>query len=285
MEALKLARLSSPIHRLNPLVKLFTVALYWVIGLITLNPLVHGLLAVVSVLIYPLARLSIKTVRILLLILTPIFILFIIVNGFLYDVGGSQIYGIGGSQKTVLFQLFNWPFSLEGVFFGASVDLKILSIVLMIPLLTMTTTLPKFMAALAKLRLPYKFIFTFGVAMRLVPLVTSTYFDIMASQRLRGHDLSEMNYFKRIVKGYVPLFIPLVLTMLRRTSDMDIAIESRGFGAPIQRTYLEDISPRGSDFVILGIVILFFGGIFGYLFFAGGLNMGTISNLVIRKSP
>lgn len=285
MEAQKLARLSSPIHRLNPLVKLFTVALYWVIGLITLNPLVHGTLAIVSMAIYPIARLSLKTIRILLLILTPIFILFIIVNGFLYDVGGSQIYGIGGSQKTVLFHLFKWPFSLEGVFFGASVDLKILSIVLMIPLLTMTTTLPKFMAALAKLRLPYKFIFTFGVAMRLVPLVTSTYFDIMASQRLRGHDLSEMNYFKRIVKGYVPLFIPLVLTMLRRTSDMDIAIESRGFGAPIERTYLEDISPRGSDFVILGIVILFFGAIFGYLFFAGGLNLGTISNLVIRESP
>jgi len=285
MEALKLARLSSPIHRLNPLVKLFTVALYWIIGLITLNPLIHGLLAIVSILVYPLAHLSIKTVRVLLLILTPIFLLFIIMNGFLYDVGGSQIYGIGGSEKTVLFYIYKWPFSLEGVFFGASVDLKILSIVLMIPLLTMTTTLPKFMAALAKLRLPYKFIFTFGVAMRLVPLVTSTYFDIMASQRLRGHDLSEMNYFKRIVKGYVPLFIPLVLTMLRRTSDMDIAIESRGFGAPIERTYLEDISPRGSDFVILGIVILFFGGIFGYLFFAGGLNMGTISNLVIRKSP
>ncbi len=184
MEALKLSRLSSPIHRLNPLVKLFTVALYWIIGLITLNPLVHGLLAIVSICIYPLAHLSIKTVRILLLILAPIFLIFIFMNGFLYDVGGSQIYGLGGSHKTVLFQFFKWPFSLEGVIFGASVDLKILSIVLMIPLLTMTTTLPKFMAALAKLRLPYKFIFTFGVAMRLVPLVTSTYFDILASPAL-----------------------------------------------------------------------------------------------------
>ncbi len=153
----------------------------------------------------------------------------------------------------------------------------------MIPLLTMTTTLPKFMAALAKLKLPYKFIFTFGVAMRLVPLVTSTYFDIMASQRLRGHDINEMNYFKRVIKGFIPLFIPLVLTMLRRTSDMDIAIESRGFGAPVERTYLEDITPRGSDYVIFAGVILFFVGVFYYLFATGGLGIGLSSTLQIRK--
>ncbi len=149
--------------------------------------------------------------------------------------------------KTPLFYLYKWPFTLEGMIFGFAVCLKILSVVMMIPLLTSTTTLPKLMAGLAAIHLPYKFIFTFGVAMRLVPLVTSTYFDIMASQRLRGHDISEMNYFKRLIKGYVPLFIPLVLTLLRRTADMDVAIESRGFGAPVKRTYLEEIRPTWAD--------------------------------------
>jgi len=147
---------------------------------------------------------------------------------------------------------------------------------MMIPLLTSTTTLPKLMAGLAAIRLPYKFIFTFGVAMRLVPLVMSTYFDIMASQRLRGHDISEMNYFKRLIKGYVPLFIPLVLTLLRRTADMDVAIESRGFGAPVKRTYLEDIRPTRADIVALALSLVVFAGIFFYLFTNQGPQMGLI---------
>ena len=112
--------------------------------------------------------------------------------------------------------------------------------------------------------------------MRLVPLVMSTYFDIMSSQRLRGHDISEMNYFKRLIKGYVPLFIPLVLTLLRRTADMDVAIESRGFGAPVKRTYLEDIRPTRMDIVALAITLVVFGFIFTYLFTHHASQMGLI---------
>lgn len=290
MDALRLSRLKSPIHTLNPLVKLLVVVLYWLVALITLNPLVTGSFIILAICCYPLARLSLSTVRILLMILIPIFIIFMIFNGFLYNIAGTAPGGEGASgasraAATVLFHFWKWPFTLEGLWFGVRVDLKILSIVLMIPLFTMTTSLPKFMAALAKLKLPYKFIFTLGIAMRLVPLIISTYQDIMSAQRLRGYDLSEMNYFKRIVKGYVPLFIPLVLTMLRRTSDMDIAIESRGFGAPVERSYLQDITPTGRDWVILTGVILFFGFVFTYIFFWGGLTFGLVSGLTIQVTP
>ncbi len=112
--------------------------------------------------------------------------------------------------------------------------------------------------------------------MRLVPLVNSTYQDILSSQRLRGHDLTEMNYFKRLIKGYVPLFIPLVLTMLRRTADMDVAIESRGFGAPVQRTYLEEIRPTRADYIALGVAVIVFAGIISYLIFFHQGQMGLI---------
>ena len=138
---------------------------------------------------------------------------------------------------------------------------------------------------LAKLKLPYKFIFTLGIAMRLVPLIISTYQDILAAQRLRGYDITEMNFINRLVKGYVPLFIPLVLTMLRRTSDMDIAIESRGFGAPVTRTYLEDITPTGKDYIVLAGVIIVFTLVFIYIIFMGGLTFGLVGGLTIKVTP
>jgi energy-coupling factor transport system permease protein len=265
MEALRLAQLDTVIHRLNPLTKLFIMIMYWGTALFTFNIPVLLVMIALALLLYPISHIPLRILRIILTIMAAIFVIFIVINGFMF-------YG----GKTPLFYFFKWPFTIEGMFFGFAVCLKILSVVMMIPLLTSTTTLPKLMAGLAAIRLPYKFIFTFGVAMRLVPLVTSTYFDIMASQRLRGHDLSEMNYFKRLIKGYVPLFIPLVLTLLRRTADMDVAIESRGFGAPVKRTYLQDIRPTWADAVALVLSLAIFGGIFTYLITHHVSQMGLI---------
>ena len=265
MEALRLAQSDTVIHRLNPLTKLFIMLLYWATALFTFNIPVLLFMSGISLLLYPIARIPLRILRGILIIMLPIFVIFIIINGFMF-------YG----GETPLFYFFRWPFTLEGLMFGIAVDLKILTVILMIPLLTSTTTLPKLMAGLAAIHLPYKFIFTFGVAMRLVPLVTTTYFDIMASQRLRGHDITQMNYFKRLIKGYVPLFIPLVLTLLRRTGDMDMAIESRGFGSPVKRTYLEEIRPTGPDFVALALSLVVFAGIFYYLYINHASQMGLI---------
>jgi energy-coupling factor transporter transmembrane protein EcfT len=265
MEALHLAQLDTPIHRLSPLTKLYVMLLYWGTALFTFNIPVLLVLVVLALILYPLAHIPLRVLRTILTIMAAIFVIFIVINGFMF-------YG----GKTPLFYFFWWPFTLEGLLFGCAVCLKILSVVMMIPLLTSTTTLPKLMAALAAIRLPYKFIFTFGVAMRLVPLVTSTYFDILASQRLRGHDLSRMNYFQRLIKGYVPLFIPLVLTMLRRTADMDVAIESRGFGAPVVRTYLAEIRPTRADLLALGLAVVAFSGIIAYLLLNHAGRMGLI---------
>jgi energy-coupling factor transporter transmembrane protein EcfT len=265
MEALHLAQLDTPIHRLSPLTKLFVMLLYWGTALFTFNIPVLITLIVLALVLYPFARIPLRILRTILTIMAAIFAIFIVINGFMF-------YG----GKTPIFYFFRWPFTVEGMFFGFAVCLKILSVVMMIPLLTSTTTLPKLMAGLAAIRLPYKFIFTFGVAMRLVPLVTSTYFDILASQRLRGHDISHMNYFQKLIKGYVPLFIPLVLTMLRRTADMDVAIESRGFGAPVVRTYLAEVRPSRSDIVALVSAGIVFSGIFAYLITHHASQMGLI---------
>lgn len=85
-----------------------------------------------------------------------------------------------------------------------------------------------------------------------------------------------MNYFQRLLKGYIPLFIPLVLTMLRRSSDMDIAIASRGFGAPVARTYLEEVRPALNDYVAILLALVVFSGIFVYLLHFGGLNFSLV---------
>ncbi|MBN2556340.1 MAG: energy-coupling factor transporter transmembrane protein EcfT [Anaerolineales bacterium] len=150
------------------------------------------------------------------------------------------------------------------------IGLKILTVVTVFPVLTATTPMPVFMAGLAKIRMPYKVIFTLGMAFRLVPLVNTTYQDITEAQQLRGHDLKSMPFFKKLAKGYIPLFVPLIVTLLRRAGDLDIAIESRGFGGQQERTYLSEITMGWRDWIFLSAFLVTFGFVLYLLFFGEG---------------
>lgn len=82
-----------------------------------------------------------------------------------------------------------------------------------------------------------------------------------------------MNYIQRLYKGYLPLFIPLIMTLLRRSGDLDIAIESRGFGAPVERSYLVEVKMSWMDYLFLVVFILAFIAIIYIAFFVQGLDM------------
>lgn len=238
--ALRHARGETVIHRLNPLTKILIVLLFWLISLGQFNPVVLIAMIAVALVLWWVARIPLRSFVRLLAVLSVVFLVLTIINGFMFYNG-----------RTVLFTVGPLRFTLEGFLFGITISLKILSVVTFIPVLTFTTPMPRLMAAMARLRLPYKFIFTFGVAMRFTPLVAETYRDIVASQRLRAYDLREMPVVQRVFRGYVPIFIPLILTLLRRAADLDIAIESRAFGAPVARTYLEELRFHLADYVAI----------------------------------
>jgi energy-coupling factor transport system permease protein len=251
MLALRHSRESTPIHNLNPLTKLLVVFVFWLTSLGSFNPIVLIALIVGALAFWRVGRIPLVGFLRLLAALSVIFLILTLINGFMFYNGHTALFRVAGKA-----------FTLEGVWFGVTISLKILSVVTFIPVVTFTTPMPRLMAAMARLRLPYKFIFTFGVAMRFTPLVAQTFRDIVAAQRLRAYDLRSMPLPKRIFRGYLPIFIPLVLTLLRRASDLDIAIESRAFGAPVRRTSLEELTFNLADYVVMAGALAVFVGMF-----------------------
>ena len=250
MNVLAFANRDTPIHRLSPLTKLFMLAGLWTVSLVSFNLVVLGVVIAGCLTVWALARIPPSGLKTVLAVLAGASALFILFNGFFYFQGA-----------TPLFRLFRWTFTLEGLVFGIAVSVKVAAVVAAIPILTMTTPVSQLMAALAALRLPYKFTFAFGTALRFVPLVQETYNDIRDAQRLRGHDVEGMNPFDRVRRGYLPLLVPLFLSLLRKSQDMDVAIESRGFGAPVKRTYVEGVGLRAPDVVFIVATLLFCGGL------------------------
>ena len=250
---------TSFIHKLSPITKLIAVLLFWATALLSFDMLSLGVMILVAIVAWVVARLPLSSFKPILIVTGIILAIMVTLNGFLY---------YGGEE--VLFRVFGAPFYKEGMLFGIVIGLKILTVVTVFPVLTATTPMPVFMAGLAKIRMPYKVIFTLGMAFRLVPLVNTTYQDITEAQQLRGHDLKSMPFFKKLAKGYIPLFVPLIVTLLRRAGDLDIAIESRGFGGQQERTYLSEITMGWRDWIFLSVFLVTFGFVLYLLFFGGG---------------
>jgi energy-coupling factor transport system permease protein len=256
MDLLQYSNIDTLIHRLNPVVKLLLITCFWLIAFIAYNLVILLFITGISLVLWSVARMPLKGFSRLVILLSIVFLVFCTVNGFMYYAG-----------ETPLFTLFGrWDYTLEGLIFGLTISAKVLAVVSVVPLLTMTTPLARFMAGLARVKLPYKFIFILGTAIRLTPLVEETYHDIVDAQKLRGHNISKMNFFKRIGQGYLPVFVPLILSLLRRASELDVAIESRGFGAPVKRTYVEDISMKSRDWVAVIVTILGTVGIIAFMY-------------------
>jgi energy-coupling factor transport system permease protein len=261
MNALSYVPLDTPIHNLNPLTKFFILACLWIVAFASVNLVILGVVIVFNLILWVIARIPLGGLKVFLGTIVVVGILMVITQGFLF-----------AGAKTVLFSIFGLKYYLEGAIFGVTIATKVLAIATAIPLLTMTTPVSELISAFSALHIPYKPIFVFGTAMRLAPLVEESFNQIRDAQRLRGHDIENMNIFKKITKGYYPIFVPLLLSLLRETSAMDVAIESKAFGRPGKRTYIEEMHFHAADLLALVIVGGFTAAI---LWFATTRGLGT----------
>ena len=235
----------SILHRLNAITKLTIIALVWITSLISFDMTVFLILISILVAFWVLGRISLGEMAVLMKLLLLVFLVFTIINGFMYFRG-----------KTPLLYILGYPFTLEGLLFGITLSLKVLCIVSSIPILTKTTTMSDLIGALAKIRMPYTLIFILATAMNFTDTVNEVYQNIKESQLLRGYSIDEMNFLKRATRGYAPLFIPLILLVLRKASTMDLAIEARAFGASRKRTYINEPKFTTNDIIFISFMLI-----------------------------
>ncbi len=261
--AFEYVKKDTPLDSMNPLVKLayMGAALIFALSLNQLTQLgVVVLWLLVATLWWIAGKVELKSLGLLLSLLKWMVLFLMIIQGLTYRFG----------DQTVLLRLFDWPspdgtvnygeLSAGGVMFGLFVSTRIVVVLSVIPIFTMTTSMSRLNAALAKLRVPQKVIFMFITAMRFVPLVQESWDAIIDAQKIRGFDIDKANFFQKIRRAYIPIITPLILLMFRRAMDMEVAINARAFGAKKQRTYIEDISFKPVDFVGFTAVIAIFIG-------------------------
>jgi len=142
-----------------------------------------------------------------------------------------------------------YPVYLEGLGWGFTWPLRIAVAISTALLFFLTTNQAKLAATLVKMKLPFKVTYVVIAALQLIPLLAREAEVIMQAQRARGLR-TDVGILQRI-KNYLAVVIPLTLTSLNKVQIRAIALESRGFSAPVKKTLVYEASFTRLDFAFL----------------------------------
>ncbi len=227
-------------HGLDPRTKLLTLVTFFVVILYFEDPLWIAPLSCL-VLAHGLASGSMINLRPLRYILLAL------------SVSSIVLWNLFANGTTHLF----WIVERESLYYSIGRALMLLSLVVEGVIFLSTTRYEELTLGLIRLGLPYRAGFAVSTAFRMIPMIVASAYAVAQAQRARGLDLDNGNIVKR-VKKYLPLLVPVFLSMIRSTNTFVMALESRGFGARKKRTFYLQIRFRGKDVLCIACLALLF---------------------------
>jgi energy-coupling factor transport system permease protein len=126
---------------------------------------------------------------------------------------------------TALFELGPLHFSLYGFQQGLLLALRLVSMAFAL-LFWLYTTRPDIMVlGLVRLGLPYEWGLTFTLALHYIPAFQDLYRSISEAQQARGLQVAGSGIGR--VRAMMPVFVPLVISLLRLSDQLGRALEAR----------------------------------------------------------
>ena len=238
---------NSPIHRLDPRVKLLLT-----LALIVAVFLVKTLAGYVLILgfLYLTARLARIPFPMLLKGLKPLRMILLLT--FLLN-----LFFTAG--ETVLVEFWIVRITLEAVRQAVFYSLRLVFLVLGTSLLTLTTSpvalsdaLELLLSPLKKIHFPaHELAMMMTIALRFIPTLLDETDKIMKAQMARGADFESGNLISR-AKSMVPLLVPLFVSAFRRAGDLAMAMESRCYHGGEGRTRFRVLKITKQDWIACG---------------------------------
>lgn len=248
---------ASPIHRLDARTKLLLtigilVDLFLPSGFVAL-----GVMAIFVLMTYLVSgvpiRLALRSVKAIL----PIVIIMSLLN-VLYLPG-----------EHVLWQWWMFNVSVEGIQKAVFMAIRIVLLIVSTSLLTYTTSPIDLTDGLERLLSPLKIIkvpvhdlaMIMTIALRFIPTLMEEAEKIMSAQKARGADLESGSLAKR-VKALIPILVPLLVSAVRRATELATAMDCRCYQGGEGRTQMKQVKLTRLDllavvvFVLLTVVVL-----------------------------
>jgi len=233
----------SPVHRLDPRMKLILTAAFVVILFVAQNPLALGVGIVFLLIVYPISsvpmRLMLRSLRPIL----PIILLTSVLNMFFIE--GETLWSW-------------WVFRItdRGVMTAVLMSVRIAALIAGTSLLTYTTSpialtdgIEQLFGPLKRFRVPvHEVAMMMTIALRFIPTLIEETDKIMSAQKARGADLESGGILQR-VRALIPILIPLFVSAFRRAEELALAMECRCYHGGEGRTRMKVLHMGRLDIV------------------------------------
>lgn len=246
--------LESVVHRLDPRNKLLLSFCYIILVFMANNLVSYALIIGFTVGAILASKISLgfflKGIRPLLWL-----IVFTVVLQLLFSPAGGHVY-------------FHWAFvniTQFGLINSGYIFIRLLLIIMMSTLLTLSTQPLDIATGLASLMKPLRWIrvpvdtlaMMLSIALRFVPTLMDEANKIMNAQRARGVDFGEGGLLKQ-AKSLIPLMVPLFMSAFNRAEDLSIAMEARGYQDSEHRSQYRILTWQRRDTItwIIFVVVL-----------------------------
>ena len=240
------------VHRLDPRTKFMALMILMIIVFFITRPLPFLLMGLFIALIIRLSNIPIGSVM---RGIVPFFWLFLFAAvAHLFFTPGRSIppFPVGFINVTE-----------EGLINGALVSTRILCVIVLSSLLTLTTTPMELTTALKKALAPLRivkapiddFVMMMMLTIRFVPILLLESQRIINAQKSRGIDFETGGIFSR-AKKLVPILIPLFHLSFKRADELAVAMVCRGYVTGADRTSFKELRFAGTDFLSMAVVLL-----------------------------
>ncbi len=165
----------------------------------------------------------------------------------------------------VLIEFWIFRVTWEGVIFSLRSIIRIVLILIISSLLTLTTTpialtdgLERALKPLRHIGVPYHDIaMIMTIALRFIPTLIDEMDKIMKAQISRGSNFETGNLVQK-AKSLIPVLVPLFVSSFRRADELAMAMEARCYRGDVNRTKMKVLKYGKNDYQFM-IIMLFFG--------------------------
>lgn len=240
---------ASPLHRLNPSMKLLGMAVVALGATFTFDPFIPGALAVALWLTaWRLGRIPLRQMLRWSLPLVVLPLPLMVFTALYTDLSRYP-------QPRILWSWGPWTLAVEGLWVALGIGLRVTTFLATSLLFIATTDPTDFAVSLAQnMRLPYRFAYGLLVSMRFLPLLRREFELIRLAHRVRG--VEEARGLLGPIRRMRQYAVPLLASAIRKAERTALAMDAKAFGAYPQRTYYRQMPVRMRDvlFVLAWVV-------------------------------
>ncbi len=242
--------INSIIHRLDPRIKIILTVLLVVFLFIAQN--FYSFLAIACLCIAA-VFISQVPVRYMLKSFKPLIFIIII----------TSLFNLFLTDGRILWQYGVFKITYEGLNLAVFMVIRLLLLITVTNLLTLTTSpilltdgLERLMSPLKKIKVPsHEIAMMMTIALRFIPTLLEETDKIIKAQSARGADFSSGNLLSR-AKAMIPILIPLFISAFRRADELALAMECRCYSGGENRTRMRQLKIKKADVLSLCITIL-----------------------------